>query len=79
LEKFRNFMGDFLSKIQKFLFPTQRVMPETLELLESVSTADIPDLLILYLELKSSDRGDSSWNSSVISLPYTGQNLIIFC
>jgi hypothetical protein len=25
-------------------------MPETLELLESVSTADIPDLFILYLE-----------------------------
>jgi hypothetical protein len=25
-------------------------------------------LLILYLELESSDRGDSSWTSSVISL-----------
>jgi hypothetical protein len=53
-------------------------MPETLELLESVSTADIPDLLILYLELESSDRGDSSWNSSIISLNFTGKKLIIF-
>jgi hypothetical protein len=53
-------------------------MPETLELLESVSTADIPDLLILYLELESSDRGDSSWTSSVISLSFTIQKLIIF-
>jgi hypothetical protein len=53
-------------------------MPETLELLESVSTADIPDLLILYLELESSDRGDSSRTSSVISLSFTIQKLIIF-
>jgi hypothetical protein len=53
-------------------------MPETLELLESVRTADIPDLLILYLELESSDRGDSSWNSSIISLNFTGKKLIIF-
>jgi hypothetical protein len=51
LEKFRNFMGIFLSKIQKFWLHSQRVMPETLELLESVSTADILDLFILYLKL----------------------------
>jgi hypothetical protein len=54
-------------------------MPETLELLESVSTADMPDLLILYLELESSDQGDSSLTSSVITLPFTGQNIIFFC
>jgi hypothetical protein len=53
-------------------------MPETSELLESVSTADIPELFILYLELRSSDRGDSSWASSVISLPFIGKNFIIF-
>jgi hypothetical protein len=53
-------------------------MPETLQLLESVSTVDIPDLLILYLELESSDRGDSSGTSSVISLSFTVKNLIIF-
>jgi hypothetical protein len=53
-------------------------MPETLQLLESVSTVDIPDLLILYLELESSDQGDSSWTSSVISLPFTVKKLIIF-
>jgi hypothetical protein len=53
-------------------------MPETLQLLESVSTVDIPDLLILYLELESSDRGDSSWTSSVISLSFTVKKLIIF-
>jgi hypothetical protein len=53
-------------------------MPETLELPESVSTADIPDLFILYLKLYSSDRGDSSWTSSAIPLCFTVQKLIIF-
>jgi hypothetical protein len=53
-------------------------MPETLELLESVSTADIPDLFILYLELLRSDQGDSSWTSSVISLLFIVQKLINF-
>jgi hypothetical protein len=51
LEKFKNFMGVFLSKIQKFSLHSQRVMLETLELLGSVSTADKPDLFILYLNL----------------------------
>jgi hypothetical protein len=51
LEEFRNFMGVFLYKIQQFLLHIQRGMPETLELLESVNTVDIPDLFILYLKL----------------------------
>jgi hypothetical protein len=51
LEKFRNFMGVCLSKIQQFWLHSQRGMPETLELPESISTADIPDLFILYLKL----------------------------
>jgi hypothetical protein len=53
-------------------------MPETLELLETVSAADISDLFILYLKLQSSDRGDSSRTSSAISLYFTVQKLIIF-
>jgi hypothetical protein len=51
LEKFRNFMGVSLYKIQQFLLHIQSVMPETLELLEFVNTADIPDLFISYLKL----------------------------
>jgi hypothetical protein len=53
-------------------------MPETLQLLEFVSTVDIPDLSILYLESESSDRGYSSWNSTVITVYFIVQKLIIF-
>ena len=49
-----------------------------MELLESVNTANIVTLFILYLELQTSDWCESSWSSSVISLSYLCKNLIIF-
>jgi hypothetical protein len=42
-------------------------MPETLEVLESVNTADIAILFNSYLEFQTSDWGDSSWDELIIS------------
>jgi hypothetical protein len=42
-------------------------MPETLEVLESVNTADKAILFNSYLEFWTSDWGDSSWDELIIS------------
>jgi hypothetical protein len=41
-------------------------MPEILEVLESVNTADIAILSNSYLEFQTSDWGDSSWVELII-------------
>jgi hypothetical protein len=53
-------------------------MPETLEVPESVNTADITILFNSYLEFLTSDWGDSSWDELIISYSLIWEKSIIY-